>query len=254
MTKWAEAKAMRTINQQDCIKFMDAIVMRFGIPVVLISDNGPQFVATEFEAYLKVLGIKHKRASVAHPQGNGQVEVTNRTILRGLEKRLEETKKTWPDELPKVLWSYRTTPRAGTNETPFKLAYGTEARIPIETGSPSHRVVNFDEISNIEGLRTNLELLDEIRDEAVRKMEGYKEKTRLYFGKKARIREYEEGDLVLRHTEASDPSNQGKLQPNWEGPDRVKEVLRPGTYKLSYLGGTEVPNTCHGARLRKFYQ
>ncbi|XP_074327871.1 uncharacterized protein LOC141665789 [Apium graveolens] len=41
MTKWAEAKAMKTINQQDCIKFMDAIVMRFGIPVDLISDNGP---------------------------------------------------------------------------------------------------------------------------------------------------------------------------------------------------------------------
>ncbi|XP_074346828.1 uncharacterized protein LOC141685632 [Apium graveolens] len=67
MTKWAEAKTMRTINQQDCIKFMDAIVMRFGIPVVLISDNGPQFAGSEFEAYLKELGIKHKRASVAHP-------------------------------------------------------------------------------------------------------------------------------------------------------------------------------------------
>ncbi|KAL8098862.1 hypothetical protein AgCh_031544 [Apium graveolens] len=81
MTKWAEAKAMRTINQQDYIKFVDAIVMRFGIPIVLISDNGSQFVGSDFEAYLKELGIRHKKASVAHPQGNGQVEVTNRTIL-----------------------------------------------------------------------------------------------------------------------------------------------------------------------------
>ncbi|XP_074342796.1 uncharacterized protein LOC141680479 [Apium graveolens] len=84
MTKWAEAKAMRTNNQQDCIKFMDSIVMRFGILMVLISDNGPQFVGSYFEAYLKELGIKHKKASMAHPQGNGQVEVTNRTILRCL--------------------------------------------------------------------------------------------------------------------------------------------------------------------------
>ncbi|XP_074328374.1 uncharacterized protein LOC141666282 [Apium graveolens] len=152
---------MRTINQQDCIKFVDAIVMRFGIPMVLISDNGPQFVGSDFEAYLKELGIRHRKASVAHPQGNGQVEVTNRTILRGLEKRLEDSKKNWPDELPKVLWSYRTTSRTGTDETPFKLAYGTEARLTVETGSPSHRVANFDEVSNIEGLRTNLELLDE---------------------------------------------------------------------------------------------
>ncbi|XP_074342173.1 uncharacterized protein LOC141679618 [Apium graveolens] len=41
MTKWVEVKAMRTINQQDCIMFMDNILMRFGIPRVLVSDNGP---------------------------------------------------------------------------------------------------------------------------------------------------------------------------------------------------------------------
>ncbi|XP_074361566.1 uncharacterized protein LOC141701850 [Apium graveolens] len=221
MTKWAEAKAMRTINQQDYIKFMDSIVMRFGIPIILVADNGPQFIGSDFEAYLKELGIKHKRASIVHPQGNGQFE---------------------------------NHPRMGTNKTPFKLAYGTEARRPVETGSPSHRVVNFDEISNIEGLKTNLELLDEVRDKAVKRTESYKEKTKLYFAKKVKIRKYKAGDLVLRHTKASDPTNQGKLQPNWEGPYMVKEVLRPGTYKLSYLGGTEVLNTWHGARLRKFYQ
>ncbi|XP_074326965.1 uncharacterized protein LOC141664904 [Apium graveolens] len=142
----------------------------------------------------------------------------------------------------------------GTGETPFKLAYGTEARIPIVTRSPSHRVTNFDKILNIEGLKTNLEFLYEVRDRAIKKMESYKEKTKLYFAKKAKIREYEMGDLVLRHTEASDPTNQGKLQPNWEGPYMVKEVLRLGTYKLSYLSGSEVPNTWHGTRLRKFYQ
>ncbi|XP_074374662.1 uncharacterized protein LOC141715076 [Apium graveolens] len=160
-----------------------------------------------FEAYLKELGIKHTRASVTHPQGNRQVEVTNRTIPRGLEKTLEESKKNWPDELPKVLWSYRTTSRTGTGETPFKLAHGIEARLLVEIGSPSHRVVNFDEVSNIEGLKTNLELLDGVRDRAVEKMEIYKEKTKLYFAKKAKIREYEVGDLVLRDTEASDPTN-----------------------------------------------
>ncbi|XP_074360521.1 uncharacterized protein LOC141700724 [Apium graveolens] len=192
--------------------------MRFGIPVVLISDNEPRFVGSDFEEYLKELGIKHKRSFVALPQGNGKVEVTNRTILRGLEKRLEESKKTWPQELPKVLWAYKTTPRTRTGETPFKLAYGSGARLRVETGLVSHRVINFDEVSNIEGLRTNLELLDEVRDRAIQKMESYKEKTNPYFGKKAKIREYKVGDLVLRDTEASNPTNQGKLQPNWEGP------------------------------------
>ena len=67
---------------------MDNILMRFGIPRVLVSDNGPQFVGSDFENYLKERGIKHKKSSVAYPQGNGQVEVTNRILLRGIEKRL----------------------------------------------------------------------------------------------------------------------------------------------------------------------
>ncbi|XP_074356151.1 uncharacterized protein LOC141695839 [Apium graveolens] len=141
--------------------------MRFWILVVLVSDNGLQFMDSNFEAYLKDLEIKHKRSFVAHSQGNGQVKVTNRTILRELEKRLEGSKKTWPDELPKVFWSYRITPRTGTGETPFKLAYGSEARLSVETGSPSYRVIHFDEVSNIEGLKMNLKLLDELRVWAV---------------------------------------------------------------------------------------
>ncbi|XP_074342137.1 uncharacterized protein LOC141679568 [Apium graveolens] len=92
MTKWVEAKAMRTINQQDYIKFMDNILMRLGIPRVLVSDNGPQFIGSEFESYLQERGIKHKKSSVAYPQENGQVEVTNRILLRGIEKRLKESK------------------------------------------------------------------------------------------------------------------------------------------------------------------
>ncbi|XP_074323812.1 uncharacterized protein LOC141660721 [Apium graveolens] len=62
MTKWAEAKAMRTINQQDCIKFVDMIVMRFGIPMVLISDNEPQFVGSDFETYLKDPDPKERKS------------------------------------------------------------------------------------------------------------------------------------------------------------------------------------------------
>ena len=85
-------------------------------------------------------------------------------------------------------------------------------------------------------------------------MEKYKEKTRDHFSKKSRVKNFQAGDLVLRDTEASDPTNTGKLMPKWEGPYRVKEVLRPGTYKIEQIDGSEVSNTWHGLRLRKFYQ
>ena len=84
-------------------------------------------------------------------------------------------------------------------------------------------------------------------------MTVYKEKTKKHFAKRTRIRTFDEGDLVLRATEASDPRNTGKLMPKWEGPYKVKTVLRPGSYKLERLDGSEVNNTWHGDKLRKFY-
>ncbi|XP_074352654.1 uncharacterized protein LOC141691798 [Apium graveolens] len=124
----------------------------------------------------------------------------------------------------------------------------------LRLGSHSHRAINFDEEANEEGLRTNMELIDEVRDQAVQKMERYKEKTMEHFSKKSRVKNFQVEDLVLRDTEALDPTNIGKLMPKWEGPYKVKEVLRSGIYKLLNMDGSEVPNTWHGLRLRKFYQ
>ncbi|XP_074362421.1 uncharacterized protein LOC141702693 [Apium graveolens] len=191
---------------------------------------------------------------MAYPQGNGKVEVTNRILLRGIEKRLKESKSKWPEELSSVLRSYRTSPWTSIGETPFKLAYGTQAMLPIEVRSPSHRAINFDEISNEEGLRTNMELIDELWDQAVVRMEKYKEKMKEHFNKKSIVKYFQVGDLVLRDIEASDPTNIGKLIPKWERPYKVKEVLRPGTYKLMNMDDSKVPNTWHGLKLRRYYQ
>ncbi|MCI89481.1 gypsy retrotransposon integrase-like protein, partial [Trifolium medium] len=63
-----------------------------------------------------------------------------------------------------VLWAYRTTPHSTTGETPFRLAYGTEAIIPVEIGEPSRRTEQpLDEEMNNEALREELDLVEEIR-------------------------------------------------------------------------------------------
>lgn len=130
----------------------------------------------------------------------------------------------------------------------------TEALAPVEIGSPSFRVINYDEEANLQGLETNLDLLDEVRSEVVTNMDKYKEKTREYFGKWAEVKTFLVGYMVNRETEASDPQNTGKLMPKWEGPYKIAEILRPGSYKLAKMDGTEVNNTWHGDNLRKYYQ
>ncbi|KAK3019242.1 hypothetical protein RJ639_005277 [Escallonia herrerae] len=99
--------------------------------------------------------------SVAHPQSNGQTENMNRGILQGLKKKLSEAKGAWVDELPKVLWAYRTTPHSVTGETPFSLCYGTEAMLPVGIGVPTIRALHFSELNNDVGLRANLDLVEE---------------------------------------------------------------------------------------------
>ena len=91
------------------------------------------------------LGIKNHNSSPAHPQANGQVEVTNRSLLKIIKTQLEGAKGIWPEELPSVLWAYRTTTRTPTGEILFQLAYGSEAVIPAEVGLTNYRVDNHDE-------------------------------------------------------------------------------------------------------------
>ena len=60
---------------------------------------------------------------------------------------------------------YRTTQKSATRETPFALAFGTEAVAPVEVGIKSPRVELASEEHNDEALRLNLELLDERREQ-----------------------------------------------------------------------------------------
>ena len=137
-TKWIEAEPLARITANNLIKFFKkSILSRFDIPEVMVSDNGTQFTDKKFRELMKDLGIKHHFTSVEHPQTNGQAEATNKVLLRGLKRRLDSAKGNWVDELPQVLWAYRTTPHSSTKESPFRLTYGTEAVIPVEIGELS---------------------------------------------------------------------------------------------------------------------
>ena len=87
----------------------------------------------------------------------------------------------WPEELPNVLWAYRTTMRTPTRETPFNLTYGTEAIIPVEVGLTSLRREFFDEQDNNDQLKHNLDLVDEVREQVAQRMAKYKQKIAEYY-------------------------------------------------------------------------
>ncbi|KAL5560516.1 hypothetical protein UlMin_036727 [Ulmus minor] len=75
---------------------------------------------------------------LAHPQSNGQVEAVNKTIKQTLKEKLSKLQESWVDELPLVLWSYRTSFRTTTGESPFSPCYGVDAMVPIELTIPNY--------------------------------------------------------------------------------------------------------------------
>ena len=142
--------------------------------------------------------------------------------MKIIKTRLEGAKEVWPDELPGVLWAYRTIVRTPMGETPFKLAYGSEAVIPAEVNMANHRVMMYQDKDNTEQLRLNLDLIDEVRMDAEHRTSKYKSLMTGQYDAMVKPKRFNIGDLVLKKVSLAtkDPTH-GKLGPNWEGPYRV---------------------------------
>ena len=106
------------------------------------------------------MGITNRYSTPAYPQGNRQAEAVNKVIVSGLKKRLDDAKGKWVEELPHVLWMYRTTLHRSIGETPFSMIYGAEAIIPLETGFPTLRTSPFTPSCNDGLLEKSLDLIE----------------------------------------------------------------------------------------------
>ncbi|RVW54843.1 Gag-Pol polyprotein, partial [Vitis vinifera] len=175
-SKWVEAEAYASIKDKDVTKFVwKNIVCRFGIPQIIIADNGPQFDSIAFRNFCSELNIRNSYSTPRYPQSNGQAEATNKTLINALKKRLEQAKGKWVEELPGVLWAYRTTPGRPTGNTPFALTYGMDAVIPTEIGLPTIRRCSKKRRCQQE-LGRNLDWADEVRESAAIRMADYQQR------------------------------------------------------------------------------
>ena len=198
-TKWVETEPLANIRDVDVKRFIwKNIVIRFGVPYAFISDNGLKFDSKAFRKYCSDLGIKNRYSTPAYPQGNRQAEAVNKVIVSGFKKRLDDTKGKWIEELPHVLWTYRTTPRKSTGETLFSMTYGAEAIIPLENGFPTLRTSTFTSDGNDELLKKSLDLVEERRENTMVQLAYYQHKLKQGYDMNVKLRLLAPGDLVLR--------------------------------------------------------
>ena len=103
---------------------------------------------------------------------------------------LKGAKGIWPDDLPSVLWAYRMTARTPTGETPFCLAFGSEAIILVEVGLTNYRISHHDEERNKEGMRLQLDLLDEVRATIKQRIARYQNLMAKHYNTKVKPRHF----------------------------------------------------------------
>jgi hypothetical protein len=233
-TKWIEAKPIKKLDGSSTIKFFNEIITRYGVPHIIITDNGTNFAKGVFAEYCGQKGIRLDLASVAHPQSNGQVEKANGLVLAGIRPRLveplERSAGCWVEELPSVLWSLRTTPNRSVGFTPFFLVYGAEAVLPTDIEFDAPRVVQYTEKQAKEAREDGIDLLEEAREQALARSALYQQQLRRYHSRKIRPLAFREGDLVLRWVQNT--KGMHKLSSPWEGPFIVSRVLGNGEYYL----------------------
>ena len=131
-TGWAEAFPLKDkTNKSVWEAFSNHFVSRHGVPEVLITDNGGEFTALEWEQYLQDLGVDHHRTTPVHPQSNGKTERCNRTLKEILQKLVNNQQHQWEDRLGEALMAHRISVSTTTGHSPFYLMYGRHGRVPL---------------------------------------------------------------------------------------------------------------------------
>jgi transposase InsO family protein len=108
-TKWTKAVPSKGMTHKELISFvLEHIVYRFGIPQTLTTNQGPSFMSHQFKELVGSLKIKLLNLSPYYAKANGQAECSNKTLIRLITKKIDESPRRWHEVLSEALWAHMT--------------------------------------------------------------------------------------------------------------------------------------------------
>ena len=120
-SRYLEILHLPTTTTEQVVRSMKATFARFGIPELIVSDNGPQYTSDAWKEFCRLYDIEHSTSSPHNPQGNGHAERAVQTAKRILKQ----------DDPLLALMSYRATPTTSTGVSPAEMLMGRKIRTTL---------------------------------------------------------------------------------------------------------------------------
>ena len=134
-TRWPEVAILRSTTSAAIIGCLRKIFAVHGLPEKVVTDNGANLASEEFENFLEIQGIQHRKVTPYWPQANAEVERFNKTIEKAIRTAHVEGKD-WRRNMFTFLLNYRATPHAMTGASPALLHLGREIRTKVPQVEP----------------------------------------------------------------------------------------------------------------------
>ena len=176
-----------------------------------------------------MLGIRKTRTTPCHPQSDGMVERFNKTMEEHLSKVVDEHQKDWDRHLPFLLMAYRAAVHDTTGQTPSKVVFGRDLRLPCDLvfGAPEQEQ------------RETSNYVDQLRDKLldthalVRKnIKMVSDRMKARYDIRANHDGFREGDKVWLYNPLRKKGKSPKLSPSWEGPYQVIKKINDVVYRI----------------------
>ena len=133
-SKWVEAFPTNSSTSAVVIDRLRTVFAQFGLPEIVVTDNGTCFVSDEeFEQFLQLNGVKQTTSAPYHPSSNGLAERAVQIVKKGLQKVTDGSVVT---RLARILTSYRVTPQRTTGVSPAQLLLGRQPRTRLDMLRP----------------------------------------------------------------------------------------------------------------------